>query len=48
VATTSKVPALMDLVCNLLLSAAHGGFAAVHVPGMQNKVAYAISRFLRQ
>lgn len=44
---TSKVPALMHLIRDLLLSAVHRGFtfSAVHVLGVQNKVADAISRF---
>ena len=44
---TSKVPALMHLLRDLLLSAARWGFSfsSVHVPGIQNNVADAISRF---
>ena len=44
---TSKVPALMHLLRDLLLSAARWGFTflSMHVPGVQNSVADAISRF---
>ena len=44
---TSKVPALMHLLRDLLLSAARWGFTftAAHVPGVENKIADAISRF---
>ena len=44
---TSKVPVLMHLLCDLLLSVAGRGFTftAVHVPGVQNKIADAISHF---
>ena len=44
---TSKVPALMHLLRDLLLSAALWGFSfsSVHVPAIQNNVADAISRF---
>ena len=44
---TSKVPVLMHLLRNLLLCAARCGFTftAIHVPGIDNKVADAISRF---
>ena len=44
---TSKVPALMHLLRDLLLSAARWGFtfSSMHVPGVQNSVADAISRF---
>ena len=44
---TSKVPALMRLLRDLLLSAAQFNFTftSVHVPGIQNKIADAISRF---
>ena len=44
---TSKVPVLMHLLRDLLLTAVRGGFTftAVHVPGVQNKVAHAISHF---
>ena len=43
----SKVPALMHLIRDLLLSAARRGFtfSAVHVLGVQNKVADDISHF---
>ena len=44
---TSKVPALMHLLRDLLLSAARWGFTftAAHVPGVENKIADAISPF---
>ena len=44
---TSKVPVLMHLLRDLLLSAARWGFSfsSAHVPGVDNKVADAISRF---
>ena len=44
---TSKVPALMHLLRDLLLSAARWGFTftAAHVPGVENKIADAVSRF---
>ena len=44
---TSRVPVLMHLLRELLLSAARWGFtfSSVHVPGVQNSVADAISRF---
>ena len=44
---TSKVPALVHPLCDLLLSAAHWGFTftAAHVPGGENKIADAISHF---
>ena len=44
---TSKIPVLMCLLCDLLLSAAHFGFTftAIHVPGVDNKVADATSCF---
>ena len=44
---TSKVPALMHLLRDLLLSAARWRFTftAAHVPGVENKIADAISRF---
>ncbi|CAH3040493.1 unnamed protein product [Porites lobata] len=44
---TSKVPALMHLLRDLLLSAARWGFTftAAHVPGVENKSADAASRF---
>ena len=47
---TSKVPALMHLLRGLLLSAARWGFTftAAHVPGVENKIADAISRFCWQ
>ena len=46
----SKVPVLMHLLRNLLLSVVCCGFTftAIHVPGVDNKVADAISRFLWQ
>ena len=42
---TSKVPVLMHLLCNLLLSAVRCGFTftAIRVPGVDTKVAEAIS-----
>ena len=44
---TSKDPLIMHLLRNLLMSAAYFGFAfcAQHVPGVENKVADALSRF---
>ena len=44
---TSKVPVLMHLLRDLLLLAArwHFSFSSAHVPGVDNKVADAISRF---
>ena len=44
---TAQVPALMHLLCDLLLSAACWGFTftAAHVPGVENNIADAISRF---
>ncbi|XP_068716959.1 uncharacterized protein [Montipora capricornis] len=44
---TSKVPALMHFLHDLLLSAACWGFTftASHVPGVENKIADAISHF---
>ena len=47
---TSKVPALMHLLCDLLLLAARWGFTftAAHVPGVENNIADAISRFCWQ
>ena len=47
---TSKVPALMHLLRDLLFSAARWGFtfSAAHVPGDENIIADAISRFLWQ
>ncbi|CAH3148302.1 unnamed protein product [Porites lobata] len=44
---TSKVPALMHLLRDLLFSAVRWGFTftAAHVPGVKNKIADAISRF---
>ena len=47
---TLKVPALMHLLCDLLLSAACWGFTftAAHVPGGENKIADAISCFHSQ
>ena len=47
---TSKVPALMHLLRDLLLSGARWGFTftAAHVPGVENKIADAISRFCWQ
>ena len=44
---TSKVPALMHLLHDLLLSAARWGFTftAAHVPGVENKIPDDISRF---
>ena len=47
---TSKVPALMHLLRDLLLSAARWGFTftAAHIPGVENKIADAISRFCWQ
>ena len=44
---TSKIPVLMYLLRDLLLSAARWGFSfsSTHVPGIQNNVADAISRF---
>ena len=46
-AITLKVPVLMHLLRDLLLSAARWGFSfsSAHVPGVDNKVADAISRF---
>ena len=47
---TSKVPALMHLLHDLLLLAARWGFTftAAHVPGVENKIADAIFRFCWQ
>ena len=44
---TSKVPALMHLLHDLLLLVECWGFTftAAHVPGVDNKIADAISRF---
>ena len=44
---TSKVPCIMRLVCSLLMAAArfNFSFAAVHVPGVENPIADALSRF---
>ena len=46
-ARTPKVPVIMHLLRDLLLSAARWGFSfsAAHVPGVDNKVVDAISRF---
>ena len=44
---TSKVPCIMCLVRSLLMAAArfNFSFAAVHVPGVENPIADALSRF---
>ena len=42
---TSKVPALMHLLRDLLLSEARFSFSAKHVPGVHNEIADALSRF---
>ena len=44
---TSKVPSLMQLLRSLLLTAAHHSFSfsARHVPGVNNQIADALSRF---
>ena len=47
---TSKIPSLMHLLRNLLLSAARDSFSfsAQHIPGVFNQIADALSRFRRQ
>ena len=47
---TSKIPCLMRLLRHLLLSAAHHSFSfsAQHVPGVNNQLADALSRFCWQ